>query len=167
MITKQNIADSYNLIYQPDNPCARSFEELSLFDLFIGLIALLILRLSFNTNSGSTNSTNNSNTITNIGSATLNNPSSTQAFIVNNLTIFTIAYTINNLTNGNIVVKVEGSTGNNNWFNLDSQEDVVTNTTNGTFSYLYSRIALYSIRFTWISTTSTSNPTISIQLIGM
>lgn len=70
------------------------------------------------------------------------------------------AYTIASI-NTNVVVRVDGSLDNTNWFNLDMDEDTITQIANGTYSFQYQGRVPW-LRFYFVSEAGGTDVTVDV-----
>lgn len=77
----------------------------------------------------------------------------------------TVSYTVASI-NTSVTVRLEGSTDGSNWFNLDPSENNTTITTNGTFAFILSNVALHRIRFNFVSEIGGTSATIDVRVIA-
>lgn len=88
-------------------------------------------------------------------------PSSTDSYEVDDYNYHTIQYKVAN-KDTNVVVKIQGSLDNTNWFDCTNE---TTQTANGTY-YLSFTGALRYIRFTFVSETGGTAATINAVYFG-
>ena len=92
-------------------------------------------------------------------------PGTTTARDVSLFRNITVSYTIASI-NTSVTTRLEGSTDGSNWFNLDPGESNTTVTTNGTFAFILSNVALHRIRLNFISEVGGTAATIDVRVIA-
>ncbi|GAA6622901.1 hypothetical protein [Scytonema sp. NUACC26] len=96
---------------------------------------------------------------------TLSAVGATQALDVTPYSKITCFYTIASI-GSNVVVRLEGSDDGVRWGNLSPTETDTTKTQNGTYSFVLQGIALYRIRFNFVSF-SGGTPNINVRFLGI
>ncbi len=91
-------------------------------------------------------------------------PGSTAAFATPGKTDHTVAVTVAAI-NTNVVVRVEGSLDNTNWFNLDASETDTTISSNSTRGFKFTGALAY-IRTTFVSESGGTAATIDAKYLG-
>lgn len=92
----------------------------------------------------------------------LTSAGSTTGYAVDNNIYHTMQYKIASI-NTNVIVKLQGSLDNTNWFDLTSE---TTQTSNGTYKLTYEGAIKY-IRFTFVSETGGTAATIDVIYFGI
>lgn len=96
----------------------------------------------------------------------LNSPGATNSINVAGKSKITCQFKITNI-NTSVVVRLEGSVDNIDWFNLSATKSDTTITVNDTFPFVLESIALKFVRFNFVSESGGTDAEIVIKFIAL
>lgn len=92
-------------------------------------------------------------------------PGTTQALDISNYSNVTCQFVVANI-NTSVTVRVEGSNDGTNWFNLAIGDAETIITTNKISSFVLQNIAIYRIRFNFVSESGGTNAIIDVRFFA-